>query len=382
MGERYDGRAMSITTLLLFLLILSVLVFAHELGHFVMAKRAGMKVDEFGFGFPPRLFGVKRGDTLYSVNAIPLGGFVRIKGESGEHRGDSDSFSSKSLWARFLVLIAGVAMNVLVAGLLYGVGFTIGMPSVLDGGLPARAEVTDRKLEVMAVAPQSPAATGGIVSGDAIVSLDGHVFETADAARAYILENGDKGIEVVVQKADGTFVTQKLSAADIPETQIHGLGVGIVTTGIVSYPAHLAFVYGFGGAFTATRDVAWAFGDLIKTLVVEQKVNVELSGPVGIAVMTGEVAKLGFVYVLQFAAILSVNLAVINVLPFPALDGGRLLFLFIEAVRRRAVDEKTEAVVHNIGFALLMALVVLVTYRDFVKFGGQMWGAIRGFVGM
>jgi regulator of sigma E protease len=98
--------------------------------------------------------------------------------------------------------------------------------------------------------------------------------------------------------------------------------------------------------------------------------------------MTGEVAKLGFVYVLQFAAILSVNLAVINILPFPALDGGRLLFLFIEAVRRRAVDEKTEAVVHNIGFALLMALVVLVTYRDFVKFGGQMWGAIRGFVGM
>ncbi len=382
MGERYDGRAMSITTLLLFLLILSVLVFAHELGHFVMAKRAGMKVDEFGFGFPPRLFGVKRGDTLYSVNAIPLGGFVRIKGESGEHRGESDSFSSKSLWARFLVLIAGVAMNVLVAGLLYGIGFTIGMPSVLDGGLPASAEVTDRKLEVMAVAPQSPAATSGIVSGDAIVSLDGQVFETADAARTYILENGDKGIEVVVQKTDGTFVTYPLTAADIPETQIHGLGVGIVTTGIVSYPAHLAFVYGFGGAFTATRDVAWAFGDLIKTLVVEQKVNVELSGPVGIAVMTGEVAKLGFVYVLQFAAILSVNLAVINVLPFPALDGGRLLFLFIEAVRRRAVDEKTEAVVHNIGFALLMALVVLVTYRDFVKFGGQMWGAIRGFVGM
>jgi regulator of sigma E protease len=373
---------MSIMTLLLFLLILSVLVFAHELGHFVMAKRAGMKVDEFGFGFPPRLFGVKRGDTLYSVNAIPLGGFVRIKGESGEHRADADSFSSKSLWARFLVLIAGVTMNVLVAGLLYGIGFTVGMPTVLDGGLPASAEVADRALEVMAVTPESPAAVGGIVSGDTIVSLDGHLFETADAARSYIFEHGDQGIEVVVQKTDGTFVTYPLTAADIPETQIHGLGVGIVTTGIVSYPTHLALVYGFGGAFTATRDVAWAFVDLIKTVVVEQKVNVELSGPVGIAVMTGEVAKLGFVYVLQFAAILSVNLAVINILPFPALDGGRLLFLFIEAVRRRAVDEKTEAVVHNIGFALLMALVVLVTYRDFVKFGGQMWGAIRGFVGM
>ncbi len=373
---------MSIMTILLFLLILSVLVFAHELGHFLMAKRAGMRVDEFGFGFPPRMFGVKRGDTLYSVNWIPLGGFVRIKGESGEHRSDPDSFASKSKWARFLVLIAGVAMNVLMAGILYGFGFTIGLPSILDGNVPRGAEISDRKLEVMTVAPQSPALEAGIGSGDAIVSLDGHVFDSAEAARTYIGENGDKGIEVILKKPDGSFVTQQVTSADIPETDIHGLGVGIVTTGVVAFPVHLAFVHGFGAAFAATRDVAFAFYDLLKTLVVEQRVNVDLSGPVGIAVMTGEAAKLGLVHVLQFAAILSVNLAVINVLPFPALDGGRLLFLFIETIRRRAVDEKMEAVVHNIGFVLLMSLVVLVTYRDFVKFGGQMWGAVRGFVGM
>jgi regulator of sigma E protease len=368
-------------TLMLFLVMLSLLVFAHEFGHFIVAKKSGMKVEEFGFGFPPRLFAVRRGDTDYSVNWIPLGGFVKIKGESGQNRGDADSFASKPAWKRFAVLIAGVAMNLALAAVLLSAGFMAGLPSAAEGDLPAGAAVEDARMRVVTVAPDSPAARAGIETGDELLSIDGRTFDAAEAARAYIGREGDGGIEVAVRKNDGAVTTVTLAAEDIPGVGVHGVGVGLVRTGLVSFPPHLAIWHGVGATVVYTSEVIGAFADLLKGLVVRQEVSVDLSGPVGIAVMTGEAAQLGFTYLLQFAALLSINLAVVNVLPFPALDGGRILFLAVEAIRRRAVDQRLEATVHNVGFALLMALVVLVTYRDFVKFGGQMWGAVKSLVG-
>jgi regulator of sigma E protease len=370
-----------LTTIITFVLILGLLVFVHELGHFAMAKKMGMKVEEFGFGFPPRLFGRRRGGTMYSVNWIPLGGFVRIKGESGEYRQDSDSFAAKKIWQRAIVLSAGVFMNIVLAGVLLSIGYMFGLPSAIDGSLPKSARVRDEQMQIMRVLPESPAAEAKLAAGDTLQSIDGLVFDTAEAARAYIKENGTKGVEIIIKKEDGTYLTATVAARELGEAGIVGIGVGLIKTGIVSYAPPMAVVQGFAGAGMLCYEVVRSFAEIIKNLIVRQEAGMELSGPVGIAVMTGQFAAMGLIYLLQFTAVLSVNLAVINILPFPALDGGRLLFLVIEKIRRRPIDEQIEGVVHAIGFFLLMLIVVLVTYQDFVRYGGQMWGAIKRMVG-
>lgn len=369
------------TTFIIFVVVLSLLVFVHELGHFLTAKKMGMKVDEFGFGFPPRAFGIKIKETVYSINWIPLGGFVKIKGESGEHSDDQDSFASKPAWRRFLVLVAGVTMNIVLAFVLLSAGFMAGLPSVIDENVPASARVSDVALRIMSVAEDGPAAAAGIGAGDKLISIDGQIFTEPEAARSYIGNNAESGIEVVYEsRSDGTEHTKTLEAAHIESVNITGIGVGMAKTGKVAFAPHEALWRGATFTGILTYEVVKAFGGLIKSLVVEQKVTVDLSGPVGIAVLTGEAASLGIVYLLQFTALLSINLAVVNILPFPALDGGRVIFLIIEKIRRKAVSQNVEAIVHNFGFLLLMVLVVLVTYRDFVKFGDQIWGALKGLI--
>ncbi len=364
-------------TILLFVVILSVLVFVHEFGHFVMAKKMGMHVEEFGFGFPPRLWGIKKGPTVYSINWIPLGGFVKIKGESGDLRDHADSFASKPAWQRLTVLVAGVAMNMLLAASLLSIGFMIGLPSVVDETTSQQAQLSNEQVQLVSVLPDSPAANAGVKEGDVLLSIDGNVYTSASDARSYIQASGDNGVTLSV-KRDKEYLTFPLKPEMLASVGVVGVGIGLVKTALVSYPWYLAIVQGI----VATGEFTWAIVrslvGLIGNLVVHQTVSVDLSGPVGIAVMTGEAAALGFVYLLQFTAILSINLAVVNILPFPALDGGRALFVIIEKIRHRAVSGRLEAFVHNLGFALLMGLVILVTYRDFVKFGGQLFATMTG----
>lgn len=369
-------------TIILFILVLSLLVFVHELGHFFMARRMGMRVEEFGFGFPPKIFGVRRGQTEYTVNWIPLGGFVRIKGESGQHKYDSDSFASKSAWQRFVVLIAGVVMNLALAGVLFSVGFMIGLPSVIDDTLSESAVVTDENILVMSVLEGSPAEEVGLTPGDELVSVDNRVFESDEAVFEYISEDAGESMSVIVEKADGVKMTYDLSPVFIEELDKEAIGVGFVSTGVVSYPFFPAIEHGVTTAGLITWEVIKAFYEIIKNLIVHQEVGIEISGPVGIAVMTGEVAALGFVYLIQFTAVLSINLAIINAFPFPALDGGRILFLLVEKIRGKTLDERLENVVHNTGFLLLMILVVMVTYRDLITFSEQILGALKGVIGV
>ncbi len=355
-----------ILTVLLFVLILSVLVFVHELGHFLVARACGMHVEEFGFGFPPRAAGfrMKGGETIYSVNWIPIGGFVRIKGENGNNKNDHDSFSSKKSWQRFLVLIAGVTMNFFLAIVLFSIGFLVGLPSVIDRELPTQARVRESRLQIMEVVHESPAARSGIESGDSIVSLDGKSIEDADQARTYLVEHGGTGVDVLIEKENKTQQTFHVVSEALKGTATVGIGVAFVRTGLVSYPFYLALPHGFLATVQMTSDILQSFSGLIVSVFSGNNVSASLSGPVGIAVMTGQVAAMGLVYLLQFAAILSINLGVINVLPFPALDGGRIFFLIIEKLRGRAVNERFEIAVNNLGFLMLMALVMFVTVKD------------------
>lgn len=356
-------------TIIVFILILGLLVFVHELGHFVAARKNGVKVEEFGFGFPPRIFGVKRGETIYSLNWIPLGGFVKIKGEDGENREDEDSFSHKKIWRRAIILAAGVFMNFVLAAVLLSVGFMIGLPQVINGE-NGYAKISDAKVQVVQILENTPAADAGLHPGDAILEIDGQKLEDVEVMQSYLAGKIDMPVRFILER-DGQKIEKEISPTFLIETGRGGIGVGLIKTGIVSYPWYLSLWKGAESAVLFTGEVAIAFYELIKNLIVTQKVSVDLSGPVGIAVLTGQVARMGIIYLLQFTALLSINLAVINFLPFPALDGGRILFLIIEKIRRKPVSQKIENLVHNIGFSLLMLLILLVTYRDVIKFSDK-----------
>ncbi|MBP9828312.1 RIP metalloprotease RseP [Patescibacteria group bacterium] len=358
---------MAILTVILFIVILSALVVAHEFGHYMAARKAGMKIEEFGVGFPPRLFAWKdaRG-TDWSINLIPLGGFVKIFGENGHDAELPGSFASKSIPWRFLTLSGGVLMNFIVAALLFAFGFAVGLPAVIEDA-PAGAKVSDISVSVLQVLPDSPAATAGILEGDAILTIDGAAVLTGEEARVALTPKADGSpLSIDVRRA-GEVQTFLVQPAFIEEVGREAVGVGVLTTGTVRYPWYLVLPKGIEAATVMTIQVVQAFGGLIAGLVQRENVAAELSGPVGIAVMTGQVASLGFSHLVQFAAMLSINLAVLNALPFPALDGGRIAFLFLEAVRRKRASARFEQGVHAAGFAFLLLLVVFVTYRDLVK---------------
>lgn len=364
------------TTILLFLLVLSVLVFVHEFGHYVSAKRLGVKVEEFGFGFPPRAFGVKRGGTTYSVNWIPLGGFVRIKGESGEDGRDPDSFVRQSAPRRLLILAAGVLMNLLLAWGLFTVGAAIGLPEALEGQ-PSAARIRERSVTVTDVLPGSPAEAAGLSYGDRIAAIDGTaVVSFADLTSRIALAAGQE-VALDLKRGNGAR-TVRVTPTTLEQTGKPGIGVGLVESGIVSYPWYLAPLRGLELTWRNTVAVFAALGSLVVSVVSGNGVTADVAGPVGIAVATGQVARLGFTYLLQFTALLSINLAVINLLPLPALDGGRVLFLAIEKIRRKPVDRALEGIVHQIGFALLLLLALLVTFQDVRRFGGGIIDGVNG----
>jgi len=367
-------------TAIILIVVLSLLVFVHEFGHFITAKLAGAKVEEFGFGFPPRLAGFKRGGTVYSINWVPLGGFVKIKGESGEDSHDRDSFANKSLLARGVIICAGVVMNLVLAWFVLSAGYLIGLPQIVED-LPAQAQVSDRKLQVYSVLKDSPAFGADLQTGDAIIAVDGRTMADYEEFRQYTGTREGRPIVLDISR-DGSAMRKTVTPRFMTESGRSGVGIAVVETGLVSYPWYLAPVQGAVATWFFLREIVGAFYGLLRDLFTVQRVTVEFSGPVGIAIITAEVVRMGFRHLLQFTALLSVNLAVINILPFPALDGGRLLFLVIERLRRRAVSARIEALVHNFGFVFLMLLVLVITYRDMVKFGDRILSSLGRLLGV
>jgi regulator of sigma E protease len=355
-----------LTTILLFLAVLSLLVLFHEWGHYITARLTGMDVEEFSIGFPPRLYSWKgKNGMKWTIGALPIGGFVKIKGESGEGDGakDQDSFASKKVWQKLLVLVAGVTMNVVLAALLLGIGFMIGIPSIVEDGVPKLATVRDEAVRITEVMANVP-ASDKLKMGDTVIAINGTQLTGGVQARQILGEaSGTVAMEIV--RGDETQVVE-LEKAYIESLGTEGVGVGIATTGLVKYPVWYAPVKGVLSAFSLLGLIAVAFWDLIVGLVTGAGAGGAVAGPIGIAVATGEVASLGFVYLLQFAALLSLNLAILNILPIPALDGGRVIFVLYEAIFRKPANAKIEAALHNIGFLLLIALIIVVTYRDII----------------
>ncbi|TSC83908.1 MAG: Uncharacterized protein G01um101413_711 [Parcubacteria group bacterium Gr01-1014_13] len=379
-------------TFLIFIAVLAVLVLSHEFGHFIVARKSGMKVYEFGFGFPPRLFGIqfikdasgkkkvkfigrKRileeeshgGSTVYSINLIPLGGFVHIKGENGEDPGP-DSFAAQNAWKRAATLCAGVAMNIVLAFILLSAGFMMGLPQAIDG-LPSGVTVKDRHLEIIEAMPGKPAAEAGLQSGDTIVALDNLQNPSVSAMQDYVNSHKNQDITVTI-KRDGSIIEKKVHPFIYPDTGKGGLGVSLVEVGLVSYPWYKAIYYGMLMTGFYLKEILFSFYFLIAGLFAGNNMGQVVSGPVGIAVMTGHVARLGFSYLLNFTALLSLNLAIINILPIPALDGGRLLFLIISKIKRKPISQRAEQIAHGLGFTLLMLLVVVITIKDLGHFKG------------
>lgn len=352
-------------TLLTFIIVLGVLVFVHELGHFVAARILGVGVKEFGFGFPPRLWSIRRKDTVYSINWIPLGGFVRLHGEDGEAK-DPQSFSVQRAWKRTIILVAGVFMNIVLAVVIFSVGFTFGFPTDVTDGVPAHARASETRVQIIEVQKDSPASLAGLQVGDALLKVYGKPVKTVADAQAAARLAGETSVEVRYQRG-GKEYTTSATLQMLSSTQQPGLGVALAQVASVSYSPLRAIWQGTQATFRSLWYIVQAFGQFLGNIFIHQKVGSDVAGPVGIAVLTGQVARLGFVYLMQFVALLSLNLAIINILPIPALDGGRLLFVIMEKLRGKPVTQQLEAKIHGTSFAVLIGLIALVTLRDVIK---------------
>lgn len=346
-------------TILIFIIILAVLVLIHEIGHFITAKKNGLTVEEFGFGFPPRIWSVKKGETIYSINLLPLGGFVKILGENDGETDNPKSFASKSAGARGLITASGVVMNFVLGALILIIGFYIGLPQVLDKENESLAK--NVQIKIVAINRNSPAEYANLKLGDSIEN-----FEEIPILQDFINKNKGKEISLKIKRGENYLEIKTVPRANPPEGE-GALGVALAKTGIVSYPWHQSIWLGVKSAFVVTWEIIKGFFELVKNLLFSGKIPQEVTGPVGIAVLAGQAVNLGFIYLLQLTALISLNLAVLNLVPFPALDGGRLLFLAIEKIKGSRVNPKIENAIHSVGIILLLILVALITYRDILK---------------
>lgn len=332
-----------------------LIVFVHELGHFLMAKRSGVKVEEFAFGFPPRLIAKKIGETTYAINAIPLGGYVRMLGENDDNN-DARSFSQANKWQRALIIVAGVTANLLLAWILLTIILV----------LPARYKGSDAVL-VAGVLPNSAAKGAGLNAGDMILKINDVAITSPDQLRSATHQFADQSVTIELRRG-GQIQNKsaKLVGGDAP------LGVSVSSFSLADEenpPLLKAPVVALKSIGRVTVAQLQFIGSLVLIPFQGASVDAEqVSGPVGIYGILAQFTALGWVYVLFGAAQLSLAVALFNILPIPALDGGRLLFIVMESVfRRKVLSNNIENIVHTVGFVLLIGLFIFVTYNDIVK---------------
>ena len=363
-------------SIIIFIIILLVLVLVHEAGHFFTAKGFGIRVDEFGFGFHPKLFGKKYGETEYTFNALPLGGFVKIYGENPDDENTNGhdskrSFVNKPRWQQAIVLFAGIFSNFLLAWLLLSFGFMSGLPTSV-GNEPKGFTLENVHLVIVSVAKKSPAEISGLKSGDKIISLvsgkDSVPEVNPESLKSFIVSHPGKEIDIgyIRGRDPNTNIVKLIPKID----SVSGkpmIGISMDEIGTAKLPFFGAFWEGMKLDWSVTKGTVVGLYTLIAKAIQGKGSMSDVSGPVGMVGIVGDAYKFGFAYLLSFAAIISVNLAIINLIPFPALDGGRLLFLLIEKIKGSRMNPKFANTANMIGFGILILLMLFVTYHDIVK---------------
>lgn len=365
-------------SIILFIVVLVVLVLVHEFGHFIVAKKSGIRVDEFGIGFPPKLFSIKKGETEYSLNALPFGGFVRIFGENpSDVKADPESttykrsFIGKSRGVQAAVVVAGVVGNIMLAWVLLSVGYMVGLPTSADN-VPKGATFSDPAVTVVELVPGSPADRAGLMIGDRIQTLtfeggETDAISTTESVGDLINKHGKEAITVgYVRGSDSGEVV--LTPEEHVISNGLAIGVGLEVVGNASLPAHRAFVEGGTLTYDLTKEVVISLTSFFKQFFVGTANLNEVAGPVGIVSLVGQALNHGFIALLIFVAVISINLAVINLIPFPALDGGRLLFILVESITRRPIPSRFANAANALGFILLIVFLVVVTFHDITRF--------------
>lgn len=360
-------------SVVIFIIILAVLVLVHEFGHFIVAKKSGIRVDEFGLGFPPRLWSITRGETIYSLNAIPFGGFVKIFGENPSDESisgpDSErSFVHKSKWIQVAVLIAGVTVNIIFAWFLFSLSFSIG--AKIGASDVDMHYVSDRHVIIDAVIPNKPASKASLHEGDEVLSINanGVSFTPTSVEEIQTIVKESKGSELILHIKEGA---KEKDVSVRPEKNtingIYAVGISLNLVGTVRYPLYLAIWEGGRMVVNLFSNITSGLFNLIAGMVSGTADYSQVSGPIGIAKYVGEARDIGFSYLLSFVGFISLNLAVLNLLPFPALDGGRILFVIIEAIKRSPIKPKVANTINAIGFGILIILMIVVTFKDIIK---------------
>lgn len=345
--------ATALVTGIAVVVVFSLMILAHETGHFVAARRAGVKVEEFGFGYPPRILTIaRRGDTEFTINAIPVGGFVRMLGEEDPEA--PGSLASKSRLWRGVVLSAGAVMNIVLAVALLSVVYMMGTLTP-DESQPGTG--------IYEVVPGTPAEEAGLRVGDTVTAVDGQTVQDYEALGAYTRSHLGEQMNLTVRRDGETIAVQITPRADPPEGEgPMGIRIGPPLV-IKSYPLWEAIPRGAYETFLLLFAIfSWAVA-VLRGLVAPQ-----VAGPIGILHATSQAVQYGLADTMRFAAFLSAQVGILNMLPFPGLDGGRLVFVILEAIRRgKRVPPEREGLVHIVGLAILLGLVLIVSYFDVLR---------------
>lgn len=377
---------------------LSVLVFFHELGHFIMAKILGVRVEEFGFGYPPRMIGMVlpqknkpkfffgkkipqqyKDQTIYSLNWIPFGGFNKLKGEL-DSDADKDSFFQAAWWKKALIGLGGIGMNIILAVFIFSVLYFTGIPKDIDSIEKGGKILRPVGIQIGMVAKDSPADKEGFKMGDIIMDIDGYYFDNVEDIQEHIKTRIGESVALSIKRGKETishsvevlpynqvFSSSLDQVLDEGGDKAHGvIGIALSNTVIVAYPIYQAVFMGFKTSILLLGRLFYGIWLIFKILFSQQKMLGDLFGPVGITVMTAEIARAGYIYFLQFVAFLSVAIGAFQMIPFPALDGSRILFAFIQGVKGRPVNPRTESVIISIGFYLLLMLLFFITFREII----------------
>lgn len=352
-------------TILISLILLAVLIFVHELGHFISAKLCGVRVDAFAIGFGPKIFKKKIGEVVYSLNLIPFGGYVKIFGENPDDESingvDKDrSFVNKNKLQQIFILSAGVLFNFIFAWILVSMSFMNGVPAGIDSYEKYTDKISDQRIIITHIGDNSPAEKAGLIAGDRLV------IASTDEIINKISNSEGKEVEIKYIRDSRESIVKV-----IPEKGISGekyaIGIAMENIGILKLPFFTSIHEGFIYTVSTIKNIFIELAKLIAGIFTGSSSMENIAGPVGIVGMIGDATRIGFTNLIMFAAVISINLGVLNLIPFPALDGGRIFFVIIEAIIRKPIKPNIANAFNAIGFAILMLLIVVVTFKDITK---------------